>query len=179
MNRFLPILGIATIVIAEAAAFAYAIIPDVSPTYRAVLIDRTTACIPKPASGTFRSGTPIVLDRSGDRAAFDALNVCGFADPRSDGTATIGPEARLRLRHSTPVTLTIEARSVSDGPRIVHIAGRRIEVPQDFTTVTVPLITPPDGVTELELRTETPEGATGARWRGILIRSLRLDAAPK
>ena len=177
MRRSLPTLAIGAILVAEAAAFAYAIIPDVSPTYRAVLIDRTSACIPRSASGTFTPGTPIVLDRSADRAAFDAIRVCGFAEPGSKGTATIGPEARVRVSHDGPLRLTIEARSLSDLPRIVHIAGTRIEVPPNFEAISVPLAAPIDGVTELELRTEPPPGAVGAGWRGILIRLLRFDPA--
>jgi hypothetical protein len=177
MRLSLPTLGICAILVAEAAAFAYAIIPDVSSTYRAVLIDRTSACIPRSASGTFTPGTPIVLDRSTDRAALDAIRVCGFADPGSEGTATVGPEARLRLSHDGPLTLTIEARSLSDLPRIVHVAGSRLEVTGEFTALSIPLAVPSNGVTELEFRTEPPPGAVGAGWRGILVRSLRFDPA--
>lgn len=175
MKRSLATLGIGAILIAEAAAFAYAIVPDVSTTYRAVLIDRTSACVPKSASGTFAPSTPIVLDRSGDRAAFDAIRVCGFGDPGAEGTATVGPIARVRVSHIEPLTLTIEARSLSDSPRIVHLAGTRVEVPLDFTAISIPIAGPSEGFSELEFRTEPPPGAVGATWRGILIRSLRFD----
>ena len=170
-------LGIGAILVAEAAAFAYAIVPDVTPTYRAVPIDRTSACIPKSATGTFTPGATIVLDRSGDRSAFEAVRVCGFTDPGSGGSATVGPEARLRLSHDGALTLTIEARSFSDLPRIVHVAGSRLEIPREFTALSIPLAAPSDGVTELEFRTEPLPGAIGARWRGILVRSLRFDPA--
>lgn len=177
MTRPLEVSGLAALLVVEAGIGIFCIVPDVPPVYRAFLIERTSACVPADPPGTFTPGRSISFARSGDTALVEDILVCGLANATPDGTWTVGPEARLRFRHDGPLRITFEARAADIERSLRLSTGDVFTIGPELSAYTVLLPPPLAGTSELVLHVDPLPTATDARWRGILIGSLRPDPA--
>lgn len=113
MLHRIPLIAIAALALAELLLIGYAATPAVTDNYRAYYIDRSTTCLERPASGTYRFGKTLQL-REGADAAFSKLVVCGFGYGQPDGAWLQGNVAKLEFSDppAGPLVLEFNAAAV-------------------------------------------------------------------
>lgn len=96
-RNFVPAVVLAVLIAFEAAVLVMIATPNVSETYRAYFIERSTDCWPREVSGEIDLGERVWFLKADARAGARNLTVCGWMPAAGSGTWSIGPQARLRF----------------------------------------------------------------------------------
>lgn len=160
--------------------------PQVSDTYRAYYIDRTTTCLPQAVSATYTIGSELDFRSGGDDTR--ELRPCGWDGPAGDGMHSIGTSSRLRFAVDTPQDLTLMLELTGVGlagaaqQRVVISAGDtaigELLVTPDKTerfTLSIPAAAIEDG--HLDLLLSYPDAVNPGRIANTYWRSVKLTAA--
>jgi len=115
----------------EAAIFAAALFPSVTPEYRAYYLDRSTDCYPLPVSGAYRLGDRVSFGAASEGKRVD-LARCGWRDPEARGSWSDGNRSMLRFAIAPPpadlvLQLSVQPYLDAETPR------QRIEVTANGT----------------------------------------------
>lgn len=187
MAGLLPYAGLALLAVGELALLGFAASADVSETYRAFYIDKSSSCLPQPVTGAFELGRPISAGLA-TLPEFDAVAICGVAYTGAEGTWMFGPEARFHFAvppGTQDLRFTLEGRRGHQRRLLVMANGTSVgmldndgHADESYGFAVPRALLADDGALDVTLLIENPpepRNSVAARKFNFFIRSITLS----